>query len=299
MKLGFYPGCSLEGSSREYGESIRAIAPYIGLELEEVENWNCCGSSSAHALDHTLSLALPARVLAQAEKQGLREVVVPCAACYNRLASTQHELREDRDTKEAVISAIKMPYAGTTAVHNILDVLEQCLTPQVTAKFPATFPYKTVCYYGCLLVRPPKVLKSVHHEDPRQMDDLLKKIGATPLDWGLKTECCGAGFTMTRTDIVADLCSKILEDASERKAEAIIVACPMCHSNLDMRRKDTERITGKKFTIPVLYISQAIGLALGLSPKELGLQRHFVNVALQGKMKVQKNAQVRASAAVA
>ena len=297
MKLGFYPGCSLEGSSREYAESIRAIAPFIGLELEEVENWNCCGSSSAHAMDHTLSLALPARVLAQAEKQGLHDVVVPCAACYNRLASTQHELNEDRKTKEAVVSAIKMPYAGTTVVQNILDVLEQSLTPQVTANFPATFPYKIVCYYGCLLVRPPKILKSVRYEDPQQMDNLMRQIGATPLNWGMKTECCGAGLTMTRTDIVANLCGTILEDASERGAEAIIVACPMCHSNLDMRRKDTERITGKKFTIPVLYITQAIGLALGLSPKQLGLQRHFVNVALQGKMKFQKNVPVGATAA--
>jgi heterodisulfide reductase subunit B len=113
----------------------------------------------------------------------------------------------------------------------------------------------------------------------------------------MKTECCGAGLTMTRTDIVANLCGTILEDAAERGAEAIIVACPMCHSNLDMRRKDTERITGKKFTIPVLYITQAIGLALGLSPKQLGLQRHFVNVALQGKMKFQKNVPVGATAA--
>jgi len=293
MKLGFYPGCSLEGSSREYAESIRAVALFIGLDLEELENWNCCGSSSAHMLDHALSLALPARVLAQAEKQGLQEMVVPCAACYNRLVSTQYELNEDKRTKESVVSSLKMPYTGTTVIKNILDVLEQCLTPQVIAAFPAAFPYKVVCYYGCLLVRPPKILKSVRHEDPQQMDVLMKQIGATPLDWGMKTECCGAGLTMTRTDIVANLCGALLEDASERGAEAIIVACPMCHSNLDMRRKDTEHRTGKKFTIPVLYITQAIGLALGLSSKQLGLQRHFVDVDVLSKKKIQQNAPFR------
>ena len=164
--------------------------------------------------------------------------------------------------------------------------------------FPRTFSHKVVCYYGCLLVRPKNVVHHERMEDPMEMDDLMKRIGATPLDWAMKTECCGASFSITRTDIVGRLGGKILEDAVERGAEAVIVACPMCHSNLDMRRKEIERVTGKEFTIPIIYITQAIGLALGIEPKILGLQRHFVPVALEGKSKVQQNAPVRAAAAV-
>jgi heterodisulfide reductase subunit B2 len=156
-----------------------------------------------------------------------------------------------------------------------------------------------VCYYGCLLVRPKSVVHHKRMEDPMEMDDLVKRIGGTPLEWGMKTECCGASFSITRTDIVGSLCGNILEDATVRGAEAIIVACPMCHSNLDMRRKEIERTTKKKFNIPVLYITQAIGIALGFEPNVLGVHRHFVPVTLKGKSKVQQSAPSRTTAAVA
>jgi heterodisulfide reductase subunit B2 len=298
MKIGLYPGCSLEGSSREYAESLRAIAPHLGLELEELEGWNCCGASSAHQLDHTLSLALPARILAQAEKQNFSELLVPCAACYNRLASTKNDLADDVQTRSKVAEIITMPYAGTTTVQNILNVLHRALTPDVQKILPASFPHKVVCYYGCLLARPARVVHAERMEDPLQMDDLMKRIGATPLEWGMKTECCGASFSITRTDIVGKLCGNILNDATLRGAEAIIVACPMCHSNLDMRRKEIERVAGKKFSIPVLYITQAIGMALGLDATSLGLHRHFVKVSVHGKNKVQQNIPALSSAAV-
>ncbi len=298
MKIGLYPGCSFEGSSREYAESLRAIAPALGVELEEVEGWNCCGASSAHSLDHTLSLALPAKILAQAEAQKMEELAVPCAACFNRLASTRTELAADSSVRATVAGMINMPYAGTTAVRNILEVLNRVLTPDAGKSLPKSFPHKVACYYGCLLVRPKSVVHHERMEDPMEMDDLMKRIGATPIDWAMKTECCGASFSITRTDIVGRLGGRILEDAAARGAEAIIVACPMCHSNLDMRRKEIERVVGKKFNIPVLYVTQAIGIALGIEPKALGLQRHFVAVALEGKNKVPQNAPARRSAAV-
>jgi heterodisulfide reductase subunit B len=298
MKIGLYPGCSLEGSSREYAESLRAIARHIGLELEEVEGWNCCGASSAHQLDHALSLALPARILAQAEKQKFLKLLVPCAACYNRLASTKNDLADDETARNKVTDLLGMPYAGTTKVLNILEVLNKALTPVVQKNLPATFPYKVACYYGCLLSRPASVVQGERMEDPMQMDDLMKRIGATPLDWAMKTECCGASFSITRTDIVGKLCGNILEDATVRGAEAIIVACPMCHSNLDMRRKEIERVTGRKYAIPVIYITQAIGMALGLDAKSLGLHRHFVEVKVHGNIKVQPDVPAPSPAAV-
>ena len=298
MKIGLYPGCSLEGSSREYAESLRAIAPKIGLELEDIEGWSCCGASSAHSLDHALLLELPAKILAQAEAQKMDELAVPCAACFNRLASTRTELAADAPARAAIGSKIGLPYAGTTVVRNILEVLGKVLTPEMVRSCPVLFSHKVVCYYGCLLVRPKSVLHHKRMEDPMEMDDLMKRIGATPLEWAMKTECCGASFSVTRTDLVGQLGGKILEDAVGRGAEAVIVACPMCHSNLDMRRKEIERSAGKKFAIPILYITQAIGIALGIEPKALGLQRHFVPTELEGKIKVQQNAPARTTAAV-
>ncbi|HUI28594.1 MAG TPA: CoB--CoM heterodisulfide reductase iron-sulfur subunit B family protein [Candidatus Acidoferrales bacterium] len=298
MKIGLYPGCSFEGSAREYAESLRAIAPPLGMELEEVEGWSCCGASSAHAIDHGLSLALPASILAQAERQKMDEMVVPCAACFNRLASAKSDLAANARVRQQVADMIGMSYAGTTIVRNILEVLDRVLTPEVSKTFPNTFPHKVVCYYGCLLVRPKSVTREGRIEDPVQMDELMNRIGAKPLDWGMKTECCGASLSVTRTDVVGRLSGNILEDAAGRGAEAIIVACPMCHSNLDMRRKDIERTTGKKFSIPILYVTQAIGLALGLDHKQLGMQRHFVPVDLKGKSKIQIKPQTGVKAAV-
>ncbi|RPI06848.1 MAG: heterodisulfide reductase subunit B [Ignavibacteriae bacterium] len=297
MKMGLYPGCSLEGSSREYAESLRAIAPRLGLELEELERWNCCGASSAHQLDHALALALPAQILAQAENQQFPELLVPCAACFNRLVTAKKDLAADEASRTSVSALLGMPYHGTTAVRNIVEVLNRMLTPEILKKLPASFPHTVVCYYGCLLVRPPGVVREERREDPMQMDELMKRIGATPLEWGMKTECCGASLSIARTDIVGKLCSAILEDAAARGAEAIIVACPMCHSNLDMRRKEIEYAAGKKFSIPVIYITQAIGLALGLDARSLGLHRHFVKVSIHGKRKDQQTVPAQTAAA--
>ncbi|MBP8976295.1 MAG: CoB--CoM heterodisulfide reductase iron-sulfur subunit B family protein [Bacteroidetes bacterium] len=280
MKVGLYPGCSLEASSREYLESLRAIAPALNLELEEVQNWNCCGASSAHAMDHILALSLPAETLAQAEQQSMKELMVPCAACYGRLAATKAELAENPTLKQQISERIEMPYTGSTEILTILDILDKVLTADVVKSFPKKFSHRVVCYYGCLLVRPPKITKAQRVEDPLMMEELLKRIGAQPLDWGMKTECCGASFSITRTDLVGMMSGKIIEDAISRGAEAIIVACPMCQSNLDMRRQAIEKAMGKRYSIPVLFITQAIGLALGLDSSALGLKRHFVPVSI-------------------
>ncbi len=298
MNLGLFPGCSLEGSSREYAESLRTIADAIGLQFTEMESWNCCGASAAHAMDHHLSVALPARILAEAERQQFSDLLVPCAACFNRLATVQHALADDAPLRAGIVAELPGPYAGTTHLHNILEVLSSVLTPPMIARMPGTFPHKVVCYYGCLLVRPANVVHAARPEDPGVMDDIMKRVGATPLAWGMKTECCGAGLSVARTDIVGDLCGRILSDAEDRGAEAIIVACPMCHSNLDMRRRESERVAGRRFGIPVLYVTQAIGLALGCAPEALGLHRHFVHVTLRGKMKAQPGEKSRAATPV-
>lgn len=279
MKIGFYPGCSLTGSSREYNESVVALAKALDIELLEIKDWNCCGATAAHVMNEELSLSLPARIMAMAEEQGLTEVVVPCAACYNRLKVTQHEL-EDEHKRTRVIEILKQPYKGDLKIINVLQMLEAYGAENIKTRVTRPFAHKVACYYGCLLVRPHSILKFDRVEDPQSMDALIKGIGGTTLDWAFKTECCGAGFSVSRTDLVAKLSGNILKDAADRGAEAVIVACPLCQSNLDMRRGAINKTLENPIDIPVIYITQAIGLALGIGAKELGLKRHFVTVEL-------------------
>ncbi|MCU0275477.1 MAG: CoB--CoM heterodisulfide reductase iron-sulfur subunit B family protein [Acidobacteria bacterium] len=276
MKTGFYPGCSMKGSAREYSESLLAVARVLGRELPEVPDWNCCGATAAHNLDHDLALALPARILAAAEKKGMDEVLVPCAACYSRLKVTRHELLEDEKLRQRISGLVEADYRGSAKVVNIIEWL--AAVPDLEKLVKKPFQRKVACYYGCLLVRPAGIVEFDRPEEPQSMDLLMAKLGAKPIDWAFKTECCGAGFSVSRTDLVAKLSGLILEDAVSRGAEAVIVACPMCHLNLDLRRPNIEKRAGKKYDIPVIYITQVLGLAMGLPPKKLGLQRHKVAV---------------------
>lgn len=278
MNIGFYPGCSLQGTAREYNESVKAIAEAFDIELKEIEDWNCCGASAAHAVNKGLSLALPARILALAEKQGFSEVVVPCAACFNRLAVAQHELNEDAEKKAETEKAIEMTFQNNVKIINVIQFIDKYIKDKIVDKMTRKFDHKVACYYGCLLVRPHKIIGFDRVEDPTSMDELMTMIGATSLDWGFKTECCGASLSIARTDLVAKLSGNIMKDAADRGVEAVIVACPMCHSNLDMRRPQIDEYVGKEISTPVIYITQAIGLAVGVTPEKLGLQRHFVKV---------------------
>lgn len=284
MKIGYFPGCSMEGSAREYGESLHAIAPYLGFELVEVHDWNCCGATAAHCLNHKLALALPARVLALAEQQGLEEMVVPCSACYARMMATNHEIKHDEALRAEIAEIIELPLAGKVRILNVLELLARIAAEDgLKQKVSKPFARRVACYYGCYLVRPAELTSCKKTEDPQEMDDLMRLVGATPIDWAFKVDCCGAGHSVTRTDLVGELSARIVEDAVDRGADAIAVACPMCHTNLDLRREAIQQARGREFTIPVMYLTQIIGLALGLDEKTLGLHRHNVPVRLPEK----------------
>jgi heterodisulfide reductase subunit B len=280
----------------------------LAIDLVEVPDWACCGASSAHALRPLLSVALPARILAQAAAAGLDELLAPCAACYNRLVSTQRELENHAAVREAVdaLLADEFPASGDGAgapaaaggdrsasaraarvrVLNILELLDR-VKDDVVAAVKKPFARTVACYYGCLLVRPPRVVAFDRPEDPTSMDALVAAVGGKTVRWSFKTECCGAGLSLPRTSTVGKLAGRIVKDATDRKAEAIVVACPMCHSNLDLRRGEiNQRLEAEgaaKSAIPVLYITQVIGLALGIPGKKLGFGRHFVKVKLPAK----------------
>jgi len=280
MKIGFYPGCSLTGSSREYNESILAISKKAGIELVEINDWNCCGATAAHNLTKELSVSLPARNLALAEKDGMEELVVPCAACYNRLVMTQHELNENGGLKALIADKLQMPLKNNIKILNVLQFLEKYFVPRFEELIKYPLAYDVACYYGCLLVRPNKIMKDERWEDPMSMDSIMQKLGANALDWSFKTECCGAGFSVSKPEIVGELSGKIVRNAVDRGAKAIVVACPMCHSNLDMRRPAIESYLKRNVDVPVIYITEAIALAMGITSKEAGINRHFVPVNL-------------------
>lgn len=287
MKLGYYPGCSLEGGSREYNESVEALAKAFDIELVRIPDWNCCGATAAHNLNKELSLALPARILALAEKEGMTEILVPCAACYSRLTVTQHELNKEEELKSKISTYVGLPIVGNIEILNVLQFIQKYISKDLKYKLVNPVGFRSACYYGCLLVRPHEILKFDRAEDPQIMDQIMKSIGSDAIDWAFKTECCGAGFSVSKTDVVSRLSGNLIEDAVDRGAEAIIVACPMCHSNLDMRRPEINKYMGKDYSIPVIYITQAIGMAIGLDDHSLGLHRHFVPVDLKNKIKSQ------------
>ncbi len=276
--IGYYPGCSLDGTAREYNESVESLARVFEIELKQVPDWNCCGATAAHNLNKTLSLALPARILANAQRAGMTDVVVPCAACYNRLTVTQHELFADEALKREVEKTMEMTLDAPVRILNVIQFIREYIQPELAQRMQRSFNKKVACYYGCLLVRPHDVLQFDRQEDPQSMDEVMKLLNAEPLDWPFKTECCGASLSISRTDLVAKLSGKIVKEAVERGAEAIIVACPMCHSNLDMRRSAINQHWKNRYDIPVLYITQAIGLACGLDDVKTGTRRHLVQV---------------------
>jgi heterodisulfide reductase subunit B2 len=275
MKLGLFPGCSMHGGAKEYDLSLKAIAGPLGFELAEIEDWSCCGASSAHATDHLLAIALGARNLSLAEEQGHAKVMAPCAACYSRLAATRHELSHDETLAKTVSPMLARPFKNSVEVLNVLALL-QPLAQEIKAKATPLSGLKVACYYGCLLVRPPEIAAFDDPESPTSMEEIVSATGATPVSWGKRLDCCGAGFSLSRTGSVVRMGRAILEDAKKNGAQAVVVACPMCQSNLDLRQAAMEK-RGEPFDLPILFVTQLVGLALKVSPEALGLKRHFVS----------------------
>ncbi len=275
MKVSYYPGCSLDGTAKEYGESTEAICKMLGVELKELDDWNCCGSSSAHAVSDSLAVSLPARNLEIADEIGL-DLLVPCSACYQRLKMAEKKLaaRNDSDRDKA-----GPRFKGNFHIRHLVDFLwedvgEKAISQKIKKPLKGLRP---VCYYGCLTVRPPLVTDVRNHENPQNMDDLLKGLGADVRDWSYKTDCCGGNLILTRPDIARKLIRKLLDMAEEAGADCLVTGCPMCFSNLDTRQKDVSKETAKEYRVPVFYISELMGLAFGNSSAQKWLKRHIVD----------------------
>jgi heterodisulfide reductase subunit B len=269
----YYPGCSLHGTGVEFDASVRQVCRKLGIDLRELQDWVCCGASAAHSTDELMSLALPAHTLKQAEASGL-PLAVPCAMCFSRLRITLHEI-ENKDTLDRVNRALGTQLGAPVAVESMLQVLaDESLSLPIARSLEGL---KVACYYGCLLARPPEVVGIDDAENPQIMDKLVARLGAEAVDWGLKTSCCGAGVAFPRLDVVLRLSHRLLSLAQSSGADCVAVACPMCHSNLDMYQKDMTAKFGQKTALPVLYFTQLMGLALGLPPGDLLLDKHFTD----------------------
>jgi heterodisulfide reductase subunit B len=272
MKYSFFPGCSMESTASDFKMSTLAVAKALGIQLEELPDWTCCGSTPAHATDALLAASLPARNLAIAEGLG-RDMVVCCAACYGRLAAANLALAEDAALRAEVAESIGKEYSGGVKVRHFLQVLrDEVGIPEIKdAMVRSLDGLKVACYYGCLLTRPRELSIVDDPEDPQLMEEMLYALGAEPIEWPYKTECCGASFSITRTSTVERLGAQILTMAKESGADCIAVACPLCQSNLDLRQADIEKSTGTRFGLPVFYFTQLLGRALGLSDESLGI----------------------------
>ncbi len=279
MNIGYYPGCSLHSTGCEYDHSLKAVCNKLDLTLNELKGWTCCGATAAHLTSDILSYALPLRNLILAESQKIKEIMLPCAACLSRFKKTTDIIKHDAEMTELIKDCVDGNYQESVNILHPLEVLgkEEYINKikQLTGRNKQN--YKIVCYYGCLLTRPPEIMNFDEAEYPESMDRILTAAGIKTLDWSFKTDCCGASMALTRTDIVLKLSKDIFENAQAVNADAIAVACSMCHSNLDTRQQEINAEYGTNYNIPVLYFSQLLGLSFGLNPKKLSLQKHLVS----------------------
>lgn len=274
-RVAYYPGCSLHAMAKEFDTSARAVCKALEIELIEPENWQCCGSTAAHRADPELAFRLPMENLELIERSGLHEVTMPCAACYNRHKAAQYTYHHASESAHAETVFSGIIYQDGVEVRSLLEtILEHVGKARLRdyVRKPLS-GLRVVTYYGCLLTRPPKVTGAAHWENPTEMDDLLTASGAQVLDWSYKTACCGASHSLTRPDIVLKLSANLIEQARAAGAQAIAVACPLCHTNLDARQFQM----ALKEPLPVLYFTQLMALALGLGEKEAALNKNLVN----------------------
>jgi len=272
VRLAYYPGCSLEATGKEYDASARAVCQALGIELVELEDWNCCGATSVHSIDHLLALALPARNLALAQKVGL-DIVAPCSACYNRLRQTEHALRHDRSVGRAIEEAVGFNFLGGVTVLSLLEALVRRVGVEAVAD-RVVHPLRglrVASYYGCLLVRPPEVTRFDRPENPVHLDEVVEALGAEAVYWRGKTECCGASHAITNPEVASALVGRILALAREAGADAIVTTCPLCQTSLELRRPAGE-------AIPAVYFTELMGLAFGLPGTRTWLDKHLVDV---------------------
>lgn len=289
MKYLYYPGCSLEGTAREYDLSTRAFMQELGADLLEIKDWTCCGASAAEATSYLLSLALPACILAMAEKMnGVEEILVPCSACYLNLKKVEEKSRKDPellDKINTILEEEKLHLRGQVRVRHLLDVVARDVGPKkiFTRLKNPLLDLSIAPYYGCQCLRPYSVFDDP--EAPTSMEPVIKAAGAKIHPWNMGGRCCGASHMTTKPEVALELVAAILKAA--RGADAIVTVCPMCQMNLEAYQKKISGMCKEDMSMTILYLPQFLGLALGLSEKDLRLDLNLsITKAFRDKLQI-------------
>ncbi len=288
-KVAYYPGCALEGTGHAYNRSTKAVGKALGLDLVELKNWNCCGAMEVKNVDPKLQTYLSARNLAIAEDMGFDTVMAPCNGCYHNLKKAEYDLGHDAESR-AVVARLSGKAGHTsydagsvTAIH-ALDWIKQAIGEEglKTRVKNSLKGIKIANYYGCMYTRPRHIFpekdrgpESESTAKPHFMDDLLAAAGAECVEYPLKTACCGGAHTLSDSDTSTKLVLNLLTTAEACGADVIATECPTCHSGLEMHQIRAEKVLGAKTTVKILYFTQLLGMALGLSARQVGVQENL------------------------
>lgn len=273
-----YPGCSMEGSAKAYNDSLTAIKDMLGMNLHEVDDWNCCGATEYLSINLIPAYSLIARNLALASKQanGTRTVVAPCSACYLNLAKADYYMAERPTLGEKVNQALAaggLNYQpGSLEIRHLLEVLVYDVGLE-TIKSKVVRPLtglRIAPYLGCMVPRPDYYNRWSDHEHPTELDELLKVLGAEVIDFPLKTACCGGHMTQIGPETAFELIRRLVSSADQHQADIMTTVCPMCQMNLDAYQSEANRHFGTKYQMPIVFFTQLMGLAFGIDAKELG-----------------------------
>jgi len=289
-RVAYYPGCALEGSGHAYDRSTRAVGKKLGLELVDVKNWNCCGAMEVKNIDPKLQTYLSSRVMSiAAEEMGMDTVMAPCNGCYHNLKKAEYDLANDPASREVVDTlSEKAGHAayrdGSLETIHALDWIKREIGED-GIRLRATRPLaglKVANYYGCMYTRPRHIFpekdkggSSESTSAPHFMDDILEAAGAEIVEYPLKTACCGGAHTLSDSDTSTKLVLNLLETAEQCGADVIATECPTCHSGLEMHQVRAETEFGRKTNVVMLYFTQLLGLALGISPRKLGIHENI------------------------
>lgn len=278
MKYSYYPGCSLHTTAKEFDISTKVVMEELGVELKELEDWSCCGGSVAAGVSHDVGMAMAARNVALAQKENL-DLLASCSGCYNKSARALKALdnQAEKERITAILSEMGISVSDyNIRVRNVVDVLANDVDIASKVKKPLT-GLKVACYYGCLLTKPADITGWDSPVFPMSMDKLVQACGAEVVDFRSKTKCCGGPILVPQQDVVFELTKQLLDEAKSLGADCIVLACPLCATNLELRQPDIEKKYDVTYSLPIIYITEIIGLALGISPRKLGMDKHIVS----------------------
>ncbi len=278
MRYSYFPGCTLHQQARSFDATIRLSAARLGIDLVELENWQCCGAVFPLAADAVINLVSPYRTLSSAHEAG-NDLVTVCSGCLNVLRRTNRLVSRDRETKEKLSAFVEKEYSGQRQVYHLLEVIRKDITSEGLRQ-KVTKPLeglRVAPYYGCLLLRPPEEMEFDDPEDPRIMEEFLVSLGADAVDYPFKTECCGAYLSISPDDGTNDAVKAILGSAQAAGSDVIATSCPMCLYNLDVKQEALARSNAGFKPIPVVYFSELLALALGVADGALDFEGHKVD----------------------